>query len=121
MAPIKYGWIAGGILFLVALATNPWLCIPYALLGPGYAFLIVAADDQPRAKIGHPAFRWWFCRINPADITALQIGVICSIGCFFVGVVTNSWLSIPYAIGGLLVGLILGGVYSGLRWIVRKF
>ena len=120
MVPIHYGWIAGGILFLVAIVVNPWLCVPYALMGPGYAMLIQYSDDGKGGRLGYPAHRWWFRRLSFADVTSEQIGVMCSLICFVIGVFSNSWLSIPYAIGGLLLGMLLGGMYSVLRWIVRK-
>ena len=120
MTPIQYGWMAGGILFVLALIINPWLCIPYALIGPGYAFLVLVAEDEKYARMRNPAFRWWFQRLTPADVTCEQIAVLCSMICFVIGVFSNSWLSVPYAIGGLVLGFLLGGLYSAIRGIVRR-
>lgn len=90
MAPIRYGWIAGGILFLVAIVINPWLCVPYALMGPGYAMLITLFDDQRGGRWGYPAHCWWFRRLSFADVTYEQIGVMCSVISFVIGMFSNS-------------------------------
>jgi hypothetical protein len=115
LAPVHYGWIASGFAFLFGLIINPWLSVPFALLAHGYTFLIVLVDDEAEGRMGFPSFRWWFLRINPKRITDDQIAVLTSLLSFIIGLFVNSWLSIPFAIGGLVIGFVLGLIYCGLR------